>query len=204
MRNRYVGIDVGERRLFGAVIETDGESASISFSPQTDPSAVFDWCTTSGCQSIAIDAPPAHSKGLARVGNRRVAEERLGIGGCYGTPQLGSPVPPWMAAGMRCHAKVSAAIGETIIDLGGTGTVFEVHTPTASGHFSAFAKTTSAPGVIQMHCCVRRRLAGRLDTFRGSRYYGCFLNGSMSPGLLLYRRDCCPASTGRTLQCVRP
>jgi hypothetical protein len=127
MRKRYVGIDVGERRLFAAVIETEADSANISFCPETEPTAVLDWCTKSTPQSVAIDAPPAHSKGLAKVGSRRVAEERLGIGGCYGTPQLGSPLPPWMATGMRFHASVNVALGETVIDLGGTGTVFEVH-----------------------------------------------------------------------------
>jgi hypothetical protein len=127
MSNRYVGIDVGERCLFGAVIETDTQSASISFSPETEPAAALAWCAASGADSVAIDAPPAHSKGLAGVGNRRVAEERLGIGGCYGTPRLGSPLPPWMAAGMRCHAAVSAALQEPSLDLTGSGRVFEVH-----------------------------------------------------------------------------
>jgi hypothetical protein len=127
MSKRYVGIDVGERCLFGAVIETDAQSTNISFSPQTDPSAVLDWCAMGSADGVAIDAPPAHSKGLARVGNRRVAEERLGIGGCYGTPRVGSTLPPWMAAGMRCHAAISVALGEAKIDLAGAGTVFEVH-----------------------------------------------------------------------------
>ena len=127
MTNRYVGLDVGEHRLFGSIIATDASSASISFSPDSDPTAVLDCCRRSDPQSVAIDAPPAHSKGLARVGNRRVAEERLGIGGCYGTPRLGSPLPPWMAAGMRCHAAVSAALGEPSVNLTGSGKVFEVH-----------------------------------------------------------------------------
>jgi hypothetical protein len=122
-----MGIDVGERSLFGAVIQTDTRSASISFSPETDPTAVLDWCATSRPDGVAIDAPPAHSMGLARAGNRRVAEERLGIGGCYGTPRLGSPLPPWMAAGMRCHEAVGAALGESNLDLAGLGRVFEVH-----------------------------------------------------------------------------
>jgi hypothetical protein len=126
MTNRYIGLDVGEHRLFGAIIATNAGSGSISFSPDTDPTAVLDWCRRSDPQSVAIDAPPAHSKGLAKVGNRRLAEERLGIGGCYGTPRLGSP-PPWMAAGMRCHAAVSVALGEPRIDLAGSGKVFEVH-----------------------------------------------------------------------------
>lgn len=125
--NRYAGLDVGEHRLFGAIIVTDAGSASISFSPDTDPTAVLEWCSQDDPQSVAIDAPPAHGQGLARIGNRRVAEERLGIGGCYGTPGLGSPVPPWMSAGMRCHAAVSATLGEPTIDLAGSGKVFEVH-----------------------------------------------------------------------------
>jgi hypothetical protein len=127
MTNRCVGIDVGERHLFGAIINTDEGSASISFSPDTEPTAVLDWCRKSEPQSIAIDAPPAHSKGLATVGNRRVAEERLGIGGCYGTPRLGSTLPAWMAMGMSCHSTIGAAMGQPIVDLGGTGIVFEVH-----------------------------------------------------------------------------
>src|SRR3954471_24721973 len=97
MTNRYIGLDVGEHRLFGAMIDIDAGSASISFSPDTEPMAVIDWCRSSEPRSVAIDAPPVHSKGLVRVGNRRVAEERLGIGGCYGTPRLGSTLPPWMA-----------------------------------------------------------------------------------------------------------
>jgi hypothetical protein len=56
MSNRYVGIDVGERCLFGAVIETDAHSASISFSPETEPAAVLAWCAASGADSVAIDA----------------------------------------------------------------------------------------------------------------------------------------------------
>ncbi len=127
MNSRHIGIDVGQNCLFGAVIETDPRSASISFSPETDPTVVLDWCAASGPDSVAIDAPPAHSKGLARVGIRRVAEERLGIGGCYGTPCWGSPLPPWMAAGMRCHEVVSAALREPSVDLTGIGRVFEVH-----------------------------------------------------------------------------
>jgi hypothetical protein len=145
MTNRYVGIDVGERCLFGAVIEMDALSARISFSPETNPTAVLRWCVTSVVNSVAIDAPPAHSKGLARRGNRRVAEERLGIGGCYGTPRVGSPLPPWMAAGMRCHAAVSAALGERNVDLSGSGKVFEVH-PTY-GFRSLLGTRRNADGV---------------------------------------------------------
>ena len=127
MGNRYAGLDVGEHRLFAAVIDTDMEPASISFSPDTEPTLVLDWCIRKSPQSVAIDSPPAHSKGLAEIGNRRVAEERLGIGGCYGTPRLGSPLPPWMAMGMRCHSRVGDAMSATALDLAGTGKVFEVH-----------------------------------------------------------------------------
>lgn len=127
MGNRYAGLDVGEHRLFAAVIDTDMEPASISFSPDTEPTLVLDWCTRKSPQSVAIDSPPAHSKGLAKIGNRRVAEERLGIGGCYGTPRLGSPLPPWMAMGMRCHSQIGDAMSATAFDLAGTGKVFEVH-----------------------------------------------------------------------------
>jgi hypothetical protein len=113
MRKRYVGIDVGERRLFAAVIETEADSANISFCPETEPTAVLDWCTKSTPQSVAIDAPPAYSKGLAKVGSRRVAEERLGIGGCYGTPQLGalpqSTESPPIARRARGHAHAPSA-----------------------------------------------------------------------------------------------
>ena len=66
MGNRYAGLDVGEHRLFAAVIDTDMEPASISFSPDTEPTLVLDWCTRKSPQSVAIDSPPAHSKGLAR------------------------------------------------------------------------------------------------------------------------------------------
>lgn len=127
MRNRYAGIDVGERCLFAAAIETEAQLASISFSPQTDPTAVLDWCAKNRADGVAIDAPPAHSTGIAKVGQRRVAEERLGIGGCYGTPRVGSLLPPWMSAGMRCHAAVSTALREPSVDLTGLGRVFEVH-----------------------------------------------------------------------------
>jgi hypothetical protein len=127
MGNQYAGLDVGEHRLFAAVIDTDMEPASISFSPDTEPALVLDWCTRKSPQSVAIDSPPAHSKGLAKIGNRRVAEERLGIGGCYGTPRLGSPLPPWMAMGMRCHSRIGAAMSESALNLAGTGQVFEVH-----------------------------------------------------------------------------
>ena len=127
MGNRYAGLDVCEHRLFAAVIDTDLEPASISFSPDTEPTLVLNWCTRNNPQSAAIDAPPAHSRGLAKIGNRRVAEERLGIGGCYGTPPLGGHLPPWMGMGMRCHSTLSAAMGETVPDLAGTGKAFEVH-----------------------------------------------------------------------------
>ena len=127
MGNRYAGLDVGEHRLFAAVIDTDMEPASISFSPDTEPTLVLDWCMRKSPQSVAIDSPPAHSKGLAKIGNRRVAEERLGIGGCYGTPRLGSPLPRWMAMGMHCHSRVGDAMSAPALDLAGTGKVFEVH-----------------------------------------------------------------------------
>jgi hypothetical protein len=71
--NRYAGLDVGEHRLFAAVIDTDMEPASISFSPDTEPTLVLDWCIRKSPQNVAIDSPPAHSKGLAEIGNRRVA-----------------------------------------------------------------------------------------------------------------------------------
>ena len=120
MSHRYVGIDVGERCLFGAVIETDAQSASISFSPETDPAVVLDSCATGGADGVAIDAPPVYSKGLARTGNRRVAEERLGIGGCYGTARIvehESPQSQGSGRSMTVGALTSRYVSSTTLTL---------------------------------------------------------------------------------------
>jgi hypothetical protein len=42
MGTRYAGLDVGEHRLFAAVIDTRPEPATISFSPGTEPVFALD------------------------------------------------------------------------------------------------------------------------------------------------------------------
>jgi len=123
---RYVGIDVGQRSLFGAAISQSGNTWTIEFSCMTDVAGVLAWCTDVTPTAVAIDAPPAPSLGLARTGRRRVAEEMLSIGGCYGTPPDDATLPWWMTTGMHCHRYVAGQLGAPA-DLTGTGVVFEVH-----------------------------------------------------------------------------
>lgn len=122
----YVGIDVGKTRLFAAALTIDGASGQIVFSPSTEIPAVLSWTLAMKLVGVGIDAPAAHSVGLATTGTRRIAEERLSIGGCYGTPPIGASLPGWMATGMHTHRHLSAEL-DTDINLAGTGRVFEVH-----------------------------------------------------------------------------
>jgi hypothetical protein len=137
--NPSCGIDVGEHRLFPVVI--DRERLLIEWPARAlSHGAAIGWVRERAPSVIAIDAPPCPNKGLLadqgwcqRYGvdtkgsgrNRRVAEWRLGIGGCYSTRASLEQCPGWMRNGMALF-EAFAANGYPI-DLGRGGTVFEVH-----------------------------------------------------------------------------
>ncbi len=79
-----VGIDVGgQRKGFHAVVLCNGQFKPRHF---TEVSEVERWCLDQAAQVIAIDAPCA----CATVGNSRLAERSLAVGGqtiqCFKTP----------------------------------------------------------------------------------------------------------------------
>jgi hypothetical protein len=134
---RYCGIDVGERLSFACSLDTDAMQVFWPAGPlATTP--IAEWVIGQRPALIAIDSPPAPSKGvlgaLVRAGldvgtgglNRRVAEWRLGIGGCYATPAEESAAPAWMQSGMAIYRALASR--GLPVDLGNPDApVFEVH-----------------------------------------------------------------------------
>ena len=91
--DRYAGLDVGEHRLFAAVIDTDMEPSSISFSPDTEPTLSSTGARTSP-HSVAIDSSAGAQQG---------ARERLATGGLRRSDSesaAATALPDW---GRRCR-----------------------------------------------------------------------------------------------------
>jgi hypothetical protein len=137
--SRSCGIDVGERRVFPVVIDRERRKMTWPLRGLSVAEAV-DWVRAEVPGTIAIDSSPRPNKGLLaddawceRHGvdprgngrDRRVAEWRLGIGGCYSTRSSLEQCPGWMRTGMALFEAL-AAVGHQV-DLGGGGTVIEVH-----------------------------------------------------------------------------
>lgn len=59
MTGRFAGIDVGERRLHGALVDADGRILDCAILPAGDPDALVGWCHDA--RVVAVDAPEAPS-----------------------------------------------------------------------------------------------------------------------------------------------
>jgi hypothetical protein len=117
------GIDVGRHAFHCALLDTQQRTIRWPDSPLVFETTLT-WVTQAVPDRIAIDSPPGPNRGVlgspvfqSRYGinrgrggtNRRVAEWRLGIGGCYATPAVQEAAPAWMQAGMRLFRALSQA-----------------------------------------------------------------------------------------------
>lgn len=117
------GVDVGERAYYAACLDTAERAIRWPAGPMGVEATVA-WVAQAGPQRIAIDSPPRphrdllgsatyraqHGVQLGRGSpNRRVAEWRLGIGGCYATPGIEEAAPGWMRSGMRLYRAFTEA-----------------------------------------------------------------------------------------------
>jgi hypothetical protein len=138
----YCGIDVGERKLFAAVIDVDdARVVEVQFAETASIDEVIDWVADRGSEAVGIDAPPGPNLGFLndprmrqKLGiakppentDRRVAEYRLGIGGCYSTRSKEGSASGWMRTGFRVYHELEGRTGLQI-DRGAGGAIFEIH-----------------------------------------------------------------------------
>ena len=170
----FCGVDVGQGRVFPVALDTSSTEIVLPAGPMQLSAAVA-WLAERKPTSIAIDAPSMPNAGLLADPeyqkkhdidlaesrrSKRVAEWRLGIGGCYATPATKAECPPWMQTGMDLFDGLKA-IGFRL-DLGGGGNLFEVH-PTY-GFKSAISIDQHG---LRVRCDARRWLGPKLP--RGSK-----------------------------------
>lgn len=112
MTGRFAGIDVGERRLHGALVDADGRILDCAILPAGDPDALVGWCHDA--RVVAVDAPEAPSTAphadstelAPKFRAARCAEIELGRGHgswvSWVTPS-GPTFPRWMEIGFGVH-----------------------------------------------------------------------------------------------------
>jgi hypothetical protein len=138
----YCGIDVGERKLFAAAIGVDdARVVGVQFAETESVEEVIGWVADRGSVAVGIDAPPGPNLGFLNdpgmrqaLGitttpentDRRVAEYRLGIGGCYSTRSEEGAASGWMRTGFRVYSELERRTGLQI-DRGTCGAIFEIH-----------------------------------------------------------------------------
>jgi predicted nuclease with RNAse H fold len=105
---RFAGIDVGERRLHGALVDASGHILDCTILPAGNPEALVDWC--GDARFVAVDAPQAPSTaphaGGAELAPKfraaRCAEIELGLSHGSWVAWVapgGAPFPRWMEVG---------------------------------------------------------------------------------------------------------
>lgn len=112
MTGRFAGIDVGERRLHGALVDACGRILDCAILPAGDPDALVGWCHDA--RVVAVDAPEAPSTAphadstelAPKFRAARCAEIELGRGHgswvSWVTPS-GPTFPRWMEIGFGVH-----------------------------------------------------------------------------------------------------
>lgn len=112
MTGRFAGIDVGERRLHGALVDADGRILDCAILPAGDPDALVGWCHDA--RVVAVDAPEAPSTAphadstelAPKFRAARCAEIELGRGHgswvSWVTPSRPT-FPRWMEIGFGVH-----------------------------------------------------------------------------------------------------
>jgi hypothetical protein len=134
------GVDVGAGHAYPAVLDLAARTFVFPGNQALAASDAVKWVLERQPVGIAIDSPPRPHLGLLRDNayrqrnridlggarpDKRVTEWRLGIGGCYSTRSRVEDCPPWMRTGMALFASLER--GGYELDLGGGGTLFEIH-----------------------------------------------------------------------------
>ena len=112
MSGRFAGIDVGERRLHGAVVDGSGSILDCTTLPPDDTEALVAWCDDA--RFVAVDAPEAPSTAPHAGGTdlapkfraARCAEIELGLRHgswvSWVAPSR-APFPRWMEVGIAVY-----------------------------------------------------------------------------------------------------
>lgn len=132
--SQYGGIDIGKHKSFACRIDLAKKEVKFPESSFSND-AILGWFKTNPVKSICIDGPPQPNQGLLRDQlppgskydwKRRLAEFRLLIYGCYGTPDR-KPADNWMANSMNLFGLLRDAF-KWSIDFGdGKGELLETH-----------------------------------------------------------------------------
>lgn len=136
----YCGVDVGQSRVYVAVLDMGAREFRFPESGALSVSDAVGWILARTPRCVGIDSPPRPNAGLLRDpkyltdhaidlrssgSDRRVAEWRLGIGGCYSTRGDAAACPAWMRTGMELFGALEKAGYPA--DVGAGGSAFEIH-----------------------------------------------------------------------------
>lgn len=164
--SQYGGVDIGKHKSYACHI--DLAKKVIKFPDMAlGNDAIRDWFNSNPVKSICIDGPPQPNQGLLKKqlppkssydSNRRIAEFRLLIYGCYGTPD-NKPDGNWMANSMDLFGLLRDSFNWTI-DYGvGSGELLETH-PTYAFKSLIGCESGNRYGDIQQIVVDPKRLLG--------------------------------------------
>ena len=132
--NQYGGIDIGKHKSYACRI--DLQHKEITFPEAAlDNAGITQWFKANQVKSICIDGPPQPNQGRLKAllppksefnSERRVAEFRLLIYGCYGTPDH-RPDRNWMSSSMDLFGLLRDSFQWTIDYGDGKGQLLETH-----------------------------------------------------------------------------
>jgi len=164
--NQYGGIDIGKHKSFACRIDLANKEIKFPEAALSNE-AILSWFSANPVKSICIDGPPQPNQGLLKDQlppqskydfKRRLAEFRLLIYGCYGTPDR-RPADNWMSNSMDLFGLLRDTFQWTIDYGDGKGELLETHPTYAFKSLLGFTNGNRY-GYLQQIVVDPRRLLG--------------------------------------------